>query len=65
MDDGLITKIEQIGFAFGLLLSIIATAEIAGTINVLPVEAYIIVLWMGTLLMWLLQKTRSQDNEDD
>ena len=48
--------IEQAGLILSLILLALGTAELTGVINIFPVTAYIFLLWIIALLLWLYRR---------
>jgi len=50
------TPLEWAGMGLGLLLYVVAVAELTGVISVLPVPAYIVALVLLTVLLWAYRR---------
>lgn len=51
-----LSAIEWAGMGLGLLLYVVAVAELTGLITVLPVPAYIAALVVLTVLLWTYRR---------
>lgn len=44
----------QVGVMLSFVLLALGVAELTETVNILPVSAYVLVLWVIAILLWLI-----------
>lgn len=51
--DRQVTRVEQIGVLLSLVLLASGVAELTDAVDVLPVSAYVLALWVIAVLLWV------------